>query len=238
MLKEEPAATPDATVPELLAQFLKQEKMSAPTSTFEVTYWPCSDKYKQNPTMMEKAFKQLLGPDGPGGLNQIFNGIDLEKNNAYAFLNWNTIADHKAFLADTDKQVPFAQQFAESEEGGIEHATTAHAVLATDATLECLRAPYTEWARVKARSDAHVEDISRVVDEYIDYVHKKTALPVNATYGPAAENPQELLLVIGWRSTEDQNNARSSDEVQQIIADMVKVGEFEAHTVQLQEVVV
>lgn len=40
------------------------------TTTIEITYWSCSDAYAQNPTMLDSALKQLLGPDRLKGLNE------------------------------------------------------------------------------------------------------------------------------------------------------------------------
>jgi hypothetical protein len=40
------------------------------TTTIEITYWPCSETYAQNPTMMDSVFRQLLGPDRLKGLNE------------------------------------------------------------------------------------------------------------------------------------------------------------------------
>jgi hypothetical protein len=71
------------------------------TKTFEFTTWPCSDKYADDPKILQSAFKGLLGPERVKGLNtyvssvasfrldcvanpcandSIFNGVDKEKS--------------------------------------------------------------------------------------------------------------------------------------------------------------
>jgi len=189
--------------------------------------------------MMHSVFRQLLGPDHLNGLKDIFSGADVPKQNAYAILNWNTHQDHLNFMADKERQVPFAAQFADAQkaDAGPDGLSMKHAVVQEDAVLDCLRAPLTEVAVVKVKAGATLGAVQAAVDKYVAYANKDSTPPVAAAYGQEVGKPQEeLLLVIGWNSAEGQKAALQSDEVKSIIEEMALVGEFEARITSLRQV--
>jgi hypothetical protein len=112
-------------------------------------------------------------------------------------------------LADKERQVPIAQLFEDSQKLGANDYTMKHGVLPVDDALRCLRAPLTEVALIRAKEMASFAAVQAVVGKYVAYSNKESTPPVAAVYGPEVANSDtELLLVIGWRSTEVDRWAR------------------------------
>ncbi len=65
------------------------------------------------------------------------------------------------------------------------------------AALPCLRAPVTEIRKVRLREGVTLEAIQATLDKYVNNL---TAEAVGATYGQVIENPEEIVLVIGWKT--------------------------------------
>ena len=113
------------------------------------------------------------------------------------------------FLADKERQVPLAQLFEDSQKLGANDYTMKHSVLPVDVALQCLRAPLTEVALIRVKEGASFDAVQAVVGKYVEYSNKESTPPVAAVYGPEVVNPDnELLLVIGWGSTEVDRCAR------------------------------
>jgi len=210
--------------------------------TFEFATWQCSDKYADDPKTIQPAFRGLLGPERVKGLNTIFTGVDKEKQNGRAVLCWDSLQDHLNFLADKERQASVAEHFADAMRGDAGGLIMEHTVLSVDTTLRCLEAPLTEVARITFSDKASVEKAKAVVDKYVTYANREETLPIAAAFGQTVdlENVGELKLifVVGWKTAEDQDIARNSDEVKQYIKDMAQVGEFdsEARTISLEAI--
>jgi hypothetical protein len=39
-------------------------------NTFEVIFWPCSEEYVKDVSIVDPALGQLVGPGGPAGVNE------------------------------------------------------------------------------------------------------------------------------------------------------------------------
>jgi len=107
------------------------------------------------------------------------------------------------FLADKERQVPFAELFADSQKRDANDYTMKHSILPVDAALRCLRAPLTEVALISVKEGASFAAVQAVVGKYAAYANKESTPPVAAVYGQEVGDPEkDLLLVIGWGSTE------------------------------------
>jgi hypothetical protein len=116
------------------------------------------------------------------------------------------------FLADKERQVLFAKPFADSQKLDANDYTMKHSVLPADTALRCLRAPFTEATLIRANEEASFDTIQAIVGKYVAYANKESTLPVAAVYGPEVVNPKkELLLVVGWNSTEVDRYAGCED---------------------------
>jgi hypothetical protein len=44
--------------------------MTNEKNAFEVAFWPCSEEYVKDVSILDPAFEQLTGPGGPTGINE------------------------------------------------------------------------------------------------------------------------------------------------------------------------
>ena len=107
------------------------------------------------------------------------------------------------FLADQERQAPFAKLFVDSQKRDANDYTMKHSILPVDAALRCLRAPLTEVALISVKEGASFDAVQAVVGKYVAHANQESTLPVAAVYGQEVGNPEkDLLLVVGWDSTE------------------------------------
>jgi hypothetical protein len=130
-----------------------------------------------------------------------------------ASTDWDSVEDHMNFLKDEERQAPFAKQFADAQKPGTNDVLTKHTVLPTEVALRCLHAPLTEFASIKVKEGASLETVRAIVDKYVAYANKESTAPVAAVYGHEAGNEKELVIVIGWESTEVSFRLDSSTRV-------------------------
>ncbi|KAI9465560.1 hypothetical protein BJY52DRAFT_590770 [Lactarius psammicola] len=202
--------------------------------TFEFATWPCSDKYADDPKTAQPAFRGLLEPERVKGLNTIFIGVDKEKQNGRAVLCWDSLQDHLNFIADKERQASVAEQFADAMTGGV---VMEHTILSVDTALLSLEAPLTELVRITFSDRGSLEKVKVVVDKYAAYANREETPPIAAAFGQTVdlENVEEtkVILIVGWKTAEDQERARKSDEMKEFIKEMAQIGEFEARTISL-----
>jgi hypothetical protein len=110
--------------------------------------------------------------------------------------DWHTIEAHESFKADK-KREEFVEMFASAKDGNLQ-GEVIHVSWAVSEALPCLEAPVTEIRKVNARVGVTLEAVQATLDKYVRYVMTKEA--VGATYGPVVENPEEIGLVIGWKT--------------------------------------
>ncbi|KAI9464965.1 hypothetical protein BJY52DRAFT_1221084 [Lactarius psammicola] len=170
-------------------------------NAFEIATWPCSEEYLKDQSIVHPALRML---DGQPGLDGIFYGIQVGKPNAYAVANWQTIDAHVNFAADKERLQRFVKMFGTSANGGVLQEKLIHVSWEASAALLCLGAPVTEIRKVKPREGVTLEAVQATLDKYVRYVNKLTTRAVGATYGQVIENPEEIALVIGWKTIEDK----------------------------------
>lgn len=204
------------------------------TKTFEFTTWPCSDKYADDPKILQSAFKGLLGPERVKGLNTIFNGVDKEKSIGHGCLCWDSLQDHLNYIADKERQASVAEDFGSAMRLDVGGPIMEHVVLSVETTLRVLEAPLTEVARITFSDRASLEKAKPVVERYVAYASREETLPIAAAFGQTVdlENVEEMKIVfiVGWKSAEDQETFRNSDDVKAIIKEMDKVGEINSES--------
>lgn len=59
-----------------------------------------------------------------------------------------------------------------------------------------------------------MEAVQTTLDKYIGYVSNLTDEAVGATYGQVIENPEEIGLVIGWRTMEVRTFTCTEDKAE------------------------
>ena len=110
---------------------------------------------------------------------------------------------HEKFVADQETLLKFVNLFQSSAEGGIPKGTIVHAYWEEDAVLPCLKAPFIELTRISPKSGIATEAVLAVLDKYVAYMKDDPSSGfIGATYGHVVEEPQKLLLVAGWESSE------------------------------------
>ena len=92
--------------------------------------------------------------------------------------------------------------FEASANDGVPQGKIIHVSWDVSAALPCLGAPATEIRQVKAREGVTLEAVQATLDKYIRYVNNLTDEAVGATFGQVIKNPEEIGLVIGWRTIE------------------------------------
>jgi len=198
------------------------------TKTFEFATWPCTDKYVDNPKMLQPAFRGLLWPERVKGLNSISNGVDKERLNGHGFLCWDSVQDHLDYIADKERQASVGMHFAETLRGDPGGLVIVHAVLSVETTLQIVHAPLTEVALITFSDRAELEKFKPVVDKYVAYANRKETLPIAAAFGQTIDmkdvEETKIMLITGWKTAEDQKMFRRSDEVAEILKDMDQVG--------------
>ncbi|KAI0252368.1 hypothetical protein BJV78DRAFT_350382 [Lactifluus subvellereus] len=213
------------------------------TNEIDITIWRCSEKVAQSPTINYSAFRQLMGPDGLKLLKKIIGGAasGAGKQNTYGVLktDWNTVRSRLNLLVGEEGQGTSTAQFPDDQKGGdTDNGTTRQTDLPEDAVFRCLRAPLTEIAWIEVKAGATLEAVQALLGKYVAYANKESTPPVAAAHGQdVASSEEELFLVVGWNTLEDQKMARESDEVRAILKEMAGVGALEAHTIILQQVV-
>lgn len=165
---------------------------------FEIATWPCSEEYVKNQSILRPAFDLLTGPEGPSGLSEIFYGIEVEKLNAYAVLNWDSTEAHAKFNTDQDVVFKFVKMFESSAKDGIPKGTIIHASWEENAALACLKAPFIELRKVspKGSTSTSMQAIHDALDKYVACMNKAPGV-VGATYGHVIEEPEKLIVVVG-----------------------------------------
>ncbi|KAI0252377.1 hypothetical protein BJV78DRAFT_1202466 [Lactifluus subvellereus] len=176
--------------------------MTNKKNTFEVIFWPCSEEYVKDVSIVDPAFEHLAGPGGPAGVNEIFAGIEVGRPNAWAVLEWSSLEDHHNFMND-DKAVPkFVKLFEPSAKDGQPKGTMIHAYWEVDEALPCLKAPFIELTKITPKNGVATVAIQALLDKYIAHMRNLTNQVVGATYGQVVEKPEQFILVIGWKSME------------------------------------
>ena len=106
---------------------------------------------------------------------------------------------HESFKADQERLYRFFKMFETSAKDGVPQGTVIHVSWEVSAALPCLAAPVTEIRKVKPREGVTLEAVQAALDKY---VNKLTTKAVGATYGQVIKNPEEIVLVIGWKTIE------------------------------------
>jgi len=102
-------------------------------------------------------------------------------------------------LADKERMHKFVKMFETSAKDGVPQGKVIHVSWEVSAAVPCLGAPVTEIRKVKPREGVTLEAVQATLDKY---VNKLTVEAVGATYGQVIENPEEIVLVIGWKTIE------------------------------------
>ena len=102
-------------------------------------------------------------------------------------------------MADEERRNRFVKLFEASAKDGNLQGNAIHVSWEVSAALPCLAAPVTEIKKVKAREGVTLEAVKAALDKYVDNL--KTEV-VGATYGQVIENPEEMVVVIGWKTIE------------------------------------
>jgi len=123
---------------------------------------------------------------------------------------------HESFKADKERLYRFFKMFGASAKDGVPQGTVFHVSWEASAALPCLAAPVTEIRKVKPREGVTLEAVQAALDKY---VKKLTA--VGATYGQVIENPEEIVLVIGWKTIE--KNGQEETEIREITEEVEEI---------------
>ena len=89
--------------------------------------------------------------------------------------------------------------FEASAKDGVPQGKVIHVSWEVSAALPCLAAPVTEIWKVKAREGVTLEEVQEALDKCVNGLKTKA---VGATYGQVIENPDEMVVVIGWKTIE------------------------------------
>jgi hypothetical protein len=114
-------------------------------------------------------------------------------------IDWHTIEAHESFAADKERLHRFVKLFEASAKDGVPQGNVIHVSWDESAALPCLGAPVTEIRKVKAREGVSLDAVQATLDRYVNTL---TGEAIGATYGQVIENPEEIGLVIGWKSIE------------------------------------
>jgi hypothetical protein len=109
---------------------------------------------------------------------------------------------HERFQSDQETLLRFFKLFESSAEGGIPKGTIIHASWEEKAALPCLKAPLVELKKISPKNGVTVRAIHKALDKYIAYMNNLSGATVGAAYGHVVEEPEQFLLVVGWKSTE------------------------------------
>ncbi|KAF8272207.1 hypothetical protein EI94DRAFT_1718718 [Lactarius quietus] len=172
--------------------------MTNKINAFEIATWPCSEAYIKDQSIVHPAFEMLDGH--LDWTSEIFYGVQVEEPNAYAVANWHTIEAHERFAADKERLHRFVKS-----------------------ALLCLGAPVTQIRKVKAREGVTLEAVQATLDKYITHLNTLTSESVGATYGQVVENPEEIMLVTGWRSIEARKDWEDWKEIREITEEEMSV---------------
>jgi hypothetical protein len=112
------------------------------------------------------------------------------------------MAAHERFTSDQESLLRFVKMFETSAEDGVPKGTIIHAAWEEDAAVACLKAPLIELKKISPKSGVTMEAIQRALDKYITCMNDPSSGAVGATYGQVVEEPEQILLVVGWKSTE------------------------------------
>jgi len=170
-------------------------------NAFEVAFWPCSEEYVKNPSMIQPAFETLTRSGGPSGLEEIFYGVEVGKSNAWAVLNWDSMEAHGRFLADQEALLEFTKMFESSAEDGIPKGTLIHASW-DERAVPCLQAPFVELTKITPKPGITKEAMQEALDRYVAYMNDPKSGAVGATYGHVVEEPEQFIIVVGWKTLE------------------------------------
>jgi len=137
--------------------------------------------------------------------------------------DWHTIEAHERFAADKERLHRFVKMFEASGKDGILHEKIIHVSWDVSAALLCLGAPVTQIRKVKAREGVTLEAVQATLDKYITHLNTLTSESVGATYGQVVENPEEIMLVTGWRSIEARKDWEDWKEIREITEEEMSV---------------
>jgi hypothetical protein len=83
---------------------------------------------------------------------------------------------------------------------GKPEGTVIHAFWEVDEALPCLKASFTELTKITPKEGVAMDDMHAILDKYVVHIRNLTNQADGATYGHVAEKPEQIMLVIGWKS--------------------------------------
>jgi hypothetical protein len=103
-------------------------------------------------------------------------------------------------MADTETYSKFVELFKRAIKDGKPEATIAHASWEVDEALPCLKASCIELTKITPKEGVTMDGIHATLDKYVAHIRNMTNQADGATYGHVAERPEQIMLVIGWKS--------------------------------------
>jgi hypothetical protein len=116
------------------------------------------------------------------------------------WIDWNSVEDHHNFQADHEAYHKFIELFKPTAKDGKPKGTIIYAYLEVDEAVPCLKAPLVELTKITPKEGIAKKDISAVLDKYVTHIRNLRKHADGATYGDVFERPEQIVLVIGWKS--------------------------------------
>src|SRR5712675_925548 len=91
--------------------------------------------------------------------------------------------------------------FESSAEDGIPKGTIIHASW-DEKAVPCLKAPFVELTKISPKPGITKEAMEEALDKYVAYMNDLSSEAVGATYGHVVEEPEEFIIVVGWKTIE------------------------------------
>ncbi|KAG0694607.1 hypothetical protein DFH29DRAFT_312080 [Suillus ampliporus] len=171
--------------------------MSIPTT--EIVIFPTSETFRNDNSILHPAFDIMAKVDGLQ--TPIYSGLQVEDPaTGYVFLNWDSLAHHKAAMASASYgTVHEIMTAAFAGSGKMYH------VIFNDHPI-ALQQPVTEILFVTLKDPSHRAEVFEIFNNFTE-VSKKMLV-----FGPTLEDENVIVLVGGWESVEAHRETVAKSE--------------------------
>ncbi|KAI0043173.1 hypothetical protein FA95DRAFT_440131 [Auriscalpium vulgare] len=190
--------------------------MAASEHTYEIAIWAASAAFQQDPDVLVPGLHYSRKRPG---LNEIFYGSQLGAPNAFLVAHWDSLAAHQAFVAETAFYESFIPTLAPARADTADPISLVHALFPSS-PVALLSAPLTEFATVTpkpGRGDA----VRALVERLAQELNAEGSQAAGAVWAPIVEEPERVVLVVGWPSHEVHAKAVEAPKLKELIGEIV-----------------
>jgi len=176
---------------------------------YELVSWPANEEYLNNPaSFSERTFTHAVNEKG---VQVLFHGPEVNASRLGAVVAWDTMEDFKTLNANaTGRHTKLREYFALTR--STPGLTGIHKVMATFTAdpFPTLEVPVTEILFAALKPGADLPSLTKSVGKAVAGSNSSASPALAAVQGSLIDNPETVVLLVGWNSYEDYINTPES----------------------------